>query len=235
MLGGYIVQTNTSPKLHKRNIHEDISWLKLLPVATDNEYLMSRKVSNELIKRYEIHEAQYGIIVPLYNNGLKGAQVRRYDNRPRYSFIGRRTPLWPMSMLSLVRRDEPLFVTEGVFGALRAISAGMKAVSVMGANSFRDAIPYLSGFNVILAFDNDMPGITGAAKILTILKRARAVTPGVAADELNIDEWKNITNERNITRSINMIAMPTCNVKMVTTSVNRFFKSWQRRTNMKTS
>jgi DNA primase len=233
LLDGSIIQTDGhSLKLIARRITEDTSWVQTAKLAIDNEYLISREVPNNLIEQFGLREVNRGIVFPLYNidNKLIGAQIRNYNGRPRYSFVGTRTPLWPMSVLTTMKHNELLFVTEGVFGALRALKAGRKAVAVMGANSASDSLPYLENFRIVVAFDNDMPGLIGAAKILSVIPNAVAINPGVKADEMSVEEWQSFDGIVKTKRSILSIAMSSDNPALVNTSAQKFSLAWHKRT-----
>lgn len=134
-----------------------------------------------------------------------------------------------MSILSTMKRSETLFVTEGVFGAIRAIKAGRKAVTVMGANSSRDALPYLTSFSVVVAFDSDKPGIFGALKIVSALPKAKAIVPGLEADEASVNTWQHIEDEYEITKSVNSLASCYGDKAGVLSKLNSFVSRERKR------
>lgn len=190
-----------TPRVRNR---EEVEWRNVLnaPIAIDNPYLLSRGVGNDLIHEYGIRDVRYGVAFVNYDPAGRpiGAQIRRYEGEPRYLFVGQRAPVWPMAVLTS-HKTTPLFVVEGVFGALRGLSAGVDTVAVMGASAVHSANRLLNGRRTMTVFDADFAGYLGAAKFI-YLRGSPALVPGAEADELPVEQWAHLERESRFTTSV---------------------------------
>jgi DNA primase len=201
--------TITAPIRDREDLSK--SWLEWYssPLAIDNWYLKFRGVNNDLIGRYSILAADDAIVFSQIHPGTgmaQGVQLRNLKYSPKYKFIGKRTALWPMQDLKIINPDLPVYLTEGNFGALRAISAGLQAFSCQSVGGIEKAIPILTGLNVIAVFDDDKAGTLGLIK--AALAGFKIASPTFEADEAFVDEWIDFHNhlKERTTRSIKDIA-----------------------------
>lgn len=189
-LGGYVIQTSEIKKVRERD-DDDWEWILLAPFARDNGYLQSRGVSNKQVEKFEIRSVKGG--VAFINHDISGraigAQIRRYSGFPRYLFYGKKAELWPMSNVFVGAKMT--YIVEGVFGALRAESAGQVAVASMSAGTISGVAKTLNGRPKTVVFDNDFAGHLGAAKLMAITN-STAIVPGCEADELDAQTWQSI-------------------------------------------
>lgn len=203
-LGGHVIWTSAPLDARLMRVQNaDLEWVSHTRSAVDNEYLEGREVRRDQIVKYELKENSSGVIIPLKDHLAKlvGVQLRRYDGMPRYLTYGEKPPLWPMSRMYELRAKETLYVVEGVFGVLRAEQAGLKAVALMGAGAIEKAVPWLSGWpHKVFVFDNDDAGYMGMAKLVA-RTGGRAVTEGVEADELTVEQWRTLLEWNPLTRN----------------------------------
>ena len=191
-LGGEVVKVRgLVPKAYDPKERSN-AWRLLLraKLAWSNPYLKERKVPNNLINKYGILEYPGGIVFPIHNieGDITGVQVRRYSGRPKYMFYGERQPLWPMDRIWGEPPKAPLVLVEGIFGALRAESAGVEGVyATMSVSSVESLPSILMGRKVVSAFDDDDAGILATAKL--IMRGIPALWPMMEADEISADEW----------------------------------------------
>ena len=153
-------------------------------------YLGNRMVSLALAREMDIRAADNGVAF-LIKNGIQtvvGAQIRQYEREPKYLFYGRRMPVWPFWKLTDIRREKVIYLTEGVFGALRARTAGLDAFATMGASALRDAVKALEGRPVIGVFDPDYAGAMAMAKLISV--GIPIAFPMYLADETSVTEWQ---------------------------------------------
>lgn len=223
--GGQLLMTE-KPVAQRSDDVKDYEWVNYASLAFGNEYLKSRGVTDEQVHTHMIKHTSEGVAFPLSDGyATVGVQMRRYDNQPRYLTFGRKPPLWPMTVFEHLGRDDTLFIVEGIFGVLRAEQAGVKAVAVLGAGSIARSIPWLSNWiRKVVVFDNDDAGYIGAAKLSGAV-RAEVVTPGREADELTIDEWKELADTKRFTRSRREILSHATNREKAERLVERFFKA----------
>ena len=217
--------------LTKEQYEQQVSWIDYMksPLATDNLYLIFRSVSNELIEKYQIRYSNNCIVFPQtkFDGGVEGVQIRKLNGEPKYKFIGRRTPIWPAPDLKLIDINKPVYLTEGNFGALRAISAGLQAFSVQSAGGISNATQVLSGLNVIVVFDSDMAGTIGAIKGL--FAGWKVAYPTIEADEAFIDEWKHFDNNLDslTTRNISDLKYKLGDPKKVSKMLKSYLTGYQ--------
>lgn len=192
-LGGQVRRTS---EIGQRRRTMKVEWHPLLasPPALGHPYLRGRQVTDEQVLRWGIRLVPGAVVFPVTNknNVIVGVILRREQGSPRYLFFGEKPPLWPLGQLVDLDPRLPVFLTEGVFGKLRAELADVPAFAVMGASVNETISRYLAHRQVITVFDDDFAGYLGAGKVLFYLPGARAVIPGQEADELPLDEWRGI-------------------------------------------
>lgn len=171
-------------------------WLEFdrFKSAKDDEYLNSRGVTNQNIKDFDIRKCSKGIVFLFrdFRGKLIGAQLRQFNKKPKYLTFGQRS-LWDLTKLSNYNPSEPIYLTEGVFGAIRGFNAGKQTLAVIGAmireNSLRPIINYPKIFGL---FDNDLAGYIAGARLLKFIPQSSIVIPGLESDELSIENWSKI-------------------------------------------
>jgi hypothetical protein len=192
-LGGNVQKMNVEMLPTAKSGEEwemDWKWVLSCRKAFDNEYLMSRGITNDVVNKFDVREFPKGIAFIIKNGkGVPvGAQVRvtKADARNRYLTMGEKTPIWPCNDLGTSGSNSILLV-EGVFGVMNAWKRGYNNVfAIMGSQSVASAIPLIRGFrNKYVAFDNDLAGHVAAAKAVAIHTGIKAYMPGVEADEVD--------------------------------------------------
>jgi DNA primase len=203
--GGEIVYTNDYLTT-KNKVAETEDWIRFLsyPLAIDNPYLEKRQVTNEQVEQFKIRQFADGIIFPLSkcNGQTIGVQIRFYTKKPKYMFFGERPQLWPLESLKGIKGT--VFLTEGIFGALRARNAKLDAFASMSCTSISKVVQILNGRPVVVVFDNDFAGYVGAGKL--ILSGYDAACPTFEADSASKGFWKTFSEEMPVTRSVSQLA-----------------------------
>lgn len=181
---------------------QDEEWNRMLegPLAIDNPYLISRRVTNEQVMKHNIRSCKVGIAIPLTDRGGKtvGALIRRREGKVRYIVLGEKPPIWPLPVLDTIKTNENVIVTEGIFGVLAAERAGLSAVAVLGARVKTDVRKWLGGVRPNVVFDQDMAGYIGAIKMLQLIPDTRVLMTGAEADEMSPEQWKMICEQNNL-------------------------------------
>ena len=197
-LGGELVAVSMDGVEREEATGESLAWLRLLsnPLAFDNEYLQSRRVLDEQVELRGIRANADGIIFPILDKFNKpvGAQIRHLARQPKYKLHGERTPVWPLG--NLTRKEGDLFITEGVFGVLRAerIEYG-NAVALMGASSVEKAARQIKLLNFrtpYAAMDSDKAGLIAAGKLILLGIPAIFHESGIAPDDWTIPQWEHV-------------------------------------------
>jgi len=220
-LGGQVLTTDSVAIMKAK---DEAEWRNVVtaPLAYDNPYLESRGVPNALVEAYEIRALPNGVAFINYDTRGRaiGAQVRQYEGTPRYLFYGDRAPLWPMQALKL--NPCVIYLTEGVFGALRGLAAGKVAMATMGAGSLQAVSRILNGRKKVVVFDDDFAGHLGAAKLLS-LGGFHALIPGLEADELPLEQWAEIEERFEITSNFNyFLALEPSNYHKMLKLIRKF-------------
>lgn len=205
-LGGFIRKIDIASVPHAEEVEREWRQLAYSPLAIDDEYLISRGVTNEQIVKFNILKNENGILFPIFNHRgvLSGVQLRKYHGDPKYILNGERTPVWPMSNL----RHHELLLVEGVFGVIRADKYGINAVCVMGASIVESAAKVLQGHKVKVVFDDDIAGYLGAHEFLRHHKDAAVVVPGCEVDELKRKGFERLLQNKG-TQSVISYAIDT--------------------------
>ena len=188
--------------------------LKLSPVAIENDYLKSRLVTNELVREFDIRQNKQGVIFPFKdtNDNWVGCQIRHYDKKPKYLTFGEKT-LFPFQKLEHYSPLIPIYLTEGVFGALRGYQAGFQTLAVIGAMIKEDVLKPLQNYTIIGLFDDDLAGYIAGARLLKFLPHARIAIPGIEADEISLENWITKVPAMQVTRDIKTLANLSNNTK----------------------
>jgi hypothetical protein len=174
---------------------EDIRVCTLSRLALDNPYLRSRSVSTHSVRRFQIREYNdTGVVFPIYTIDRKciGGIVRAYEGTPRYKYIGESYPVWQAYHWPSLDPREPLFIVEGVFGAIRAYECGVQAVAILGASKVSQAVVDLTASfpKRYALFDPDHAGRLASAKIILLSRGSiRAHVTGKEADEMTKAQW----------------------------------------------
>lgn len=174
-------------------------WKELykLPLALGNSYLAKRGIYDETIINFEIKENADGIYFPIkQSDRLVGIQQRKtYNSKNRYVYYGKNLPLFPFDRLQNCNNHDMIILVEGIFGALKGIQNNRKCFSTFGTNPSEELKYILSGFNnILIAYDDDLAGYLGAAKLLHLLPQARVLIPGMEMDEIGFKTWDNLEN-----------------------------------------
>lgn len=212
---------------------EEMDWSGVLraPLAYDHEYLKKRKVSNEQVEKFQIKKIPQGIVFPIKNTKDQevGCLIRNIDRSVRYISLGEKPALWNLNNLANHKHGNRVWVTEGVFGSLRADSAGIFAVATMTSKIQRDGSKFLNHFPTFVLYDNDYAGYLGGALFLREMPRAHIVVPGREADELSIDEWKELDNAPTWTNNIIMLAKFSKDPKKLIQQLRKDYESGLRK------
>lgn len=200
LLGGYVVEVNGAElKSVGWGTENEWRWVLSCELALDNEYLKGRGVTEWQVKRYDIRQFSNGVIFLFKSPGgeVIGAQIRTYSGYIRYINLGEKPIFWPFEALK-AKRDDPVVVVEGVFGALNGLKNHVNTVSVIGANSASQSISQLSGIHpLVIAFDNDQAGHLNVAKTLLQNTGILAIAPGFVADEAIPGVWQGLKDMRH--------------------------------------
>ncbi len=214
-LAGFLYIPSKTPKPDYKKDSENL-WkdFEKLGVAYNDNYLINRGVTEQNIKDFDIRKMNKGIVFLFRDseNHLTGCQIRQYYSKPKYLTFGKRS-LWDLRKLNTYDRNEPVYLTEGVFGAIRGYNAGKQTLAVIGAMIKQETVKELAYYpRVIGLFDDDLAGYIAGARLLKYVPQAKIIIPGCEADELSIDEWSKI-DDRQKTKSIVELAKRSGNKK----------------------
>lgn len=228
MDGDIVYITNPAMVAAKIQKDEGKEWHNLMynPHAMFDPYLEKRKVSNSQVVKYGIRATSQGVFFPMKSltGEITGFQIRKRVGRPKYLFEGKRQPVWPMEVVWGLKKGETLFVTEGVFGALRALRSGVKAVAVMGASSVKGAAEILNGRNLIGVFDDDYAGYLASAKWIAM--GYKAAFPTFEADEASPETWREFAQHPTVSESVSDFADMVDNRERFEAIVYKFRNIW---------
>jgi len=211
-LGGTISLVKKSDKirlLSTRGSHKKIkNWrhAALFPLALSNKYLQSRLVDNNMVKAYGIREWSNSVYFRLYSHtgNLIGIQERLIDNSKfRYIVHGNKPPLWPAKEVFSLTKSKTVYLTEGIFGMLRAKAAGLQAFALLGVGQLAEALVLLNGFNVIGVFDDDIAGYTASLKLAK--RGIKTAYPTFTADEATFGYWRAFDQNQSTTTRASLI------------------------------
>ena len=175
-LGGSLVPLRVIPDEYISRPGDDLDWVNLIrtrQALLDNEYLMNRGVLLWQIEGHDIRENEDGVLFPMRDRfgKIRGMQMRHYKRKPKYKFYGERSPIWPMEDLMEARgRDNrDVYLTEGIFGALRLeVDLGRgHAFAIMGSSSIERVAEIFKSQSFVTPhalMDNDRAGLIAAGK-----------------------------------------------------------------------
>lgn len=195
-LGGYLSPVGEVLEIYSAFRGQEEAWLNLTrnPLARDNEYLMDRLVTNRQVETHGLLASPDGIIFPIKNKFQKvtGVQIRHYDKKPKYKIFGQKQAVWPSRMFAY---PGDLFITEGVFGALRAESAGVPAAAIMGASGVKLAAKHLKAWEggrtrPYVVMDRDYAGMLAAGKFVLHEVPAILAPWKTPPDEWICEQWE---------------------------------------------
>ena len=204
-LGGSLVPIGETELDYVPKKGEETDWKRLLinPLASENEYLKERKVRRQDIWRFGIKENDDGIIFPLEDifENVQGIQIRHYSKKPKYLFHGKRTKLWPIKN---ALKPGKIFITEGVFGSLRAQRYEVNSVAMLGASSVEPIANFIKGqghLEPYAVMDLDYAGLLAAGKF--VLMGIPAILHKFEADpdEWSVSKWKNVYTYTHVFRT----------------------------------
>lgn len=140
------------------------------------EYLQSRKISEEVITKFNLRFENDKIVIPI-NGVFNKYRKHPHDTSDKPKYIYDKGSEVTLFNLEAIKDSEEVFVTEGELDALVLESHGLTAVSSTGGSqSFKPEWAELFlDKNVIIAFDNDIAGAEGVLKILKLLPQAKVV------------------------------------------------------------
>jgi len=157
--------------------------IKKIPDEIKN-WLLDRKISEEVIKKFNIHWNGSHIVIPVYDQdgNFLFNKYRRSpfaSDGPKYQYDkGGSVVLYNSPVLKEEDKEMPIFICEGEADALVLLSFGLRAVtSTGGSMSFQDSwINYFTGFkNILICMDNDEAGIKGGLRIQSLLPEAQMI------------------------------------------------------------
>lgn len=145
------------------------------------DYFRQRRIHERVAQVYglewrETSPAAAVLPIPDINSEVIGV-VHRYVNPKevgtRYKFFGETTPIWPMSNLRFLgREDRTIVVTEGAWSAMRLCSWGLEHggnpfpyFALLGAKANYRVVETLQPFRVVFLYDNDIAGIRACNKM----------------------------------------------------------------------
>lgn len=171
--------------------------------TTEHKYLLKRGISFRERSQYGIRHNNEGVMLPLTSyiaSGppiFHGLVVRRFNEKwgkYHYYIDDNKKPLCYPAKLKHVGGDL-LVITEGVFGVINVRRHGLEAIATLGANVDDRFLEFVEALcqdrNIIVAFDDDYPGLSNALKIASVSSKIRMIVPGVEADEVSS---KTLTN-----------------------------------------
>lgn len=164
-------------------------------------YYEERGISDEVIEMYglEYSVAMGSIVFPVHNvTGSRIGSVQRFLHAEvagtRYKKSGTMTPIWPLDKLGALKQGDRVFITEGVWSALRLATWGRMnkgrglTFCLFGAKANQEIVDVLRPFNPVFLYDNDEAGRNACAKMRGLLHRGHAFTLAKAPDDMNDKE-----------------------------------------------
>lgn len=103
------------------------------------------------------------IIFPFYDqlDNIIYLQGRRIgDKEPKYiNLLGVETPIYNLSILKCLKKNQKIFICEGIPDTIAAIEKGLNSVGILGANNFKDKwVEIFTDYIVVVIPDNDKAG-----------------------------------------------------------------------------
>lgn len=194
MAGITFVPSKTKLPYYKKDTEDLWFDFKNLKSAKGDEYLKSRGVTDKNVEQFDIRKYKNGVVFLFHNQKGKfvGCQIRQFYGKPKYLTFGERI-LWDLNKLKDYSKEQPIFLTEGVFGAIRGFNAGKQTLAVIGAMIRQDSLIPIKNYPKIFGlFDNDFAGYVAGARLLKFIPQSKIIVPGLESDELSISEWRGI-------------------------------------------
>ena len=124
----------------------------------------SEKGNVDFIWKHEV------ILFPFYNekHELCYVQARRIgNNEPRYiNLYNVKTDIFNMQIVNYLKKDEYLYICEGVTDVISMHENGHKAIGILGASGFKKEWAYrLRNYKLRIMPDNDTAGESFAKKV----------------------------------------------------------------------
>jgi len=154
---------------------------KLWKTPTVLKYLRKRLLSKKIVRSYKLGWDGVRIMMPVYNEFGLCINIKLCDPKPKGSIpkmlnytspkesrsYGSPTMLHPVENLLELSSDEPIYICEGEWDTLAMLSIGIIAVtSTAGAGTWPSSYNELfRAKDVVIVYDNDLPGRTGAKRI----------------------------------------------------------------------
>lgn len=157
------------------------SWMKKLhKTPSALAYLRNRLLSKKIVQHYNLGWDGTRITIPIRNEfGLcvnaklchplskeKKFKMLNYRGKEKDVSYGSPTTLFPLSALE--EGDDSIVICEGEWDTLALLSIGISAItSTSGGKSWPRNLNHLFRHkNVVLAYDNDEPGVKGRKKVI---------------------------------------------------------------------
>jgi DNA primase len=195
--GGHVSEITSAARRKVDYIEPDVDWRTRFlscPLALDNDYLASRFVGNDVIKKLSIRECEDGIIFPLFSDKegtVCGVQVRQYKKEPKYVFYGEKPGVYP---LTLMPPHNKAYLVEGIFSVIRGRQAGFAAFATMGAASLKPALRYFYDRTKVFGmFDPDAAGYIASAKLASI--GIACLQDDFSPDDMSVPDWMNVVGD----------------------------------------
>lgn len=192
----------------KGNLPVFMSWLKENTETADEQFKdlgRFRGIPSSAFRETGFFHDGEQWLLPVFGNGRYPVDIRRYNAEVFKGFrsVSRcKTGLLGFKELLANKQNRSVWVCEGEWdwAALRWLlkKNGKKdvVVGVPGAGTFKDEwAQHFRGMNVILAYDNDQPGLDGAKKAWTKLKEGGATSvkfiawPENAPKGFDVNDW----------------------------------------------
>jgi len=175
-----------------------------LPLAYDNEYLMSRGITNQTVTDFNLkyHEGFNSIVIPIYQRSkFVGSVQRRIVGNPKYvnsAGMNKDQILFPFDKAQSI--DNRIILVEGVFDAIKAHQQGVvNVLSSFGGSMSEDHTKMLGSLakTVVICPDKDLAGIRMAYRSTDLLlKKGLNVEytfpPGKAKDFGDVDDFSQL-------------------------------------------
>jgi hypothetical protein len=197
--GGRVVRRKLK-KSYAENEVVDWKNINSYPIDVEDNYLRSRKVTPEQITKYKIRTTNKGVAFPMIDGDKTvGFLIRQENDTIRYVYGGEKLVLWPMQNLTEYDTNKPLYLVEGVFGALRGLRYGHQTLATLGTMIKKEIAGYLNQFdNIIGVFDDDDAGYVAGWRLLSFLPQASVIAPGWETDELIEAGWASLAGKKKV-------------------------------------
>lgn len=146
-------------------------WNKAIKGTAAEAYIKSRGITETNISRFNLgymeHRGAKYVVIPTGPNSYNARNIDP-DASPRY-YKPKGQPSGMLNIKALETAQEPVFITEGEINALSFIEMGFEAIGLGGLANLNKVIAKAKELNfqypLIIATDNDDPGITAQEKL----------------------------------------------------------------------